>query len=175
MYLIDQIPKHASSSSDPAHKPLHISLANLSQGLHRATSPSRFEDGEASEDVVPDGQPISQGSATTIGLVIHAAADGIALAASSFISESSVGFMVFVALMVHKAPAAFGLTSVLLKQGLTKRQARAHLLVFSLAAPIGALATWALVNVAAGGHIEGGETTKFWTGLLLLFSGGTFL
>lgn len=173
MYLIDHIPKHTASNSTP--KPLHISLANLSQGPHRASSPSRIEDGEAVEDIVPDSQPLAPGSATTIGLVIHAAADGIALAASSFISESSVGFVVFIALMFHKAPAAFGLTSVLLKQGLTKRQARTHLLVFSLAAPVGALATWVLVNVVANGRIEGGASTKFWTGLLLLFSGGTFL
>ena len=171
MYLIDQLPRHASQSD--AQKPLHISLANLSQGPHRASSPGRFED--ANEDDVPDGPATPQSMATTIGLVIHAAADGIALAASSFISQSSVGFIVFLALMIHKAPAAFGLTSVLLKQGFSKRQARAHLIVFSLAAPVGAFATWALVNLVAGGQIEGGEKTEFWTGLLLLFSGGTFL
>lgn len=76
--------------------------------------------------------------------------------------------------MVHKAPAAFGLTSVLLKQGLGKRGARAHLVIFSLAAPMGALATWVVVQTLGGG---GGEeqTTRWWTGVLLLFSGGTFL
>lgn len=126
-------------------------------------------------DDAMESTPAPQSSATTIGLVIHAAADGIALAASSFISQSSIGFIIFLALMVHKAPAAFGLTSVLLKQGFTKRQARAHLVIFSLAAPVGAFATWVLVNLIAGGRIEGGESTHFWTGLLLLFSGGTFL
>lgn len=76
--------------------------------------------------------------------------------------------------MVHKAPAAFGLTSVLLKQGLGKRGARAHLVIFSLAAPMGALGTWVVVQTLGGG---GGEeqTTTWWTGVLLLFSGGTFL
>ena len=171
MYIIDQVPKHGSQSE--SQRPLHISLANLSQGPHRASSPSRFED--TNEDDTGERQAVPQSMATTIGLVIHAAADGIALAASSFISQSSVGFIVFLALMVHKAPAAFGLTSVLLKQGFTKRQARAHLVIFSLAAPLGAFATWILVNLVAGGQIEGGERTEFWTGLLLLFSGGTFL
>ena len=170
MYLIDQIPKHASATE--TQRPLHISLANLSQGPHRASSPSRFEE-NSEEDA--EAQATPQSMATTIGLVIHAAADGIALAASSFISQSSVGFIVFLALMVHKAPAAFGLTSVLLKQGFSKRQARAHLVIFSLAAPVGAFATWTLVNLVAGGRIEGGESTEFWTGLLLLFSAGTFL
>ena len=171
MYFIDQLPKHTSSHSRP--RPLQISLANLSQGPHRAISPSRTEEGE-SEDYV-ETTATSHGSATTIGLVIHAAADGIALAASSFLSESSTGFVVFLALMIHKAPAAFGLTSVLLKQGLTKRQTRGHLIVFSLAAPVGAITTWIGVNLVVGGRIQGEEGTKFVTGLLLLFSGGTFL
>lgn len=76
--------------------------------------------------------------------------------------------------MVHKAPAAFGLTSVLLKQGLGKRGARAHLVVFSLAAPVGAVGTWVVVRTLGGGGGEE-ETMRWWTGVLLLFSGGTFL
>jgi len=81
--------------------------------------------------------------------------------------------VIFLALMLHKAPAAFGLTSVLLKQNLSKRSARGHLIVFSAAAPIGALLTWAVVNMLGyGGESEG---TEFATGVLLLFSGGTFL
>ena len=76
--------------------------------------------------------------------------------------------------MIHKAPAAFGLTSVLLKQGLSKRAARGHLIIFSLAAPIGALSTWLLVHLIGGGGMEG-ESGQWWTGMLLLFSAGTFL
>lgn len=168
MYLIDQVPRHASSITNKA-KPLHISLANLSQGPHHA-----IDDGEGADNF-SSAFVSTRNSSTTIGLVIHAAADGIALAASSFISESSTGFVVFLALMIHKAPAAFGLTSVLLKQGFSKRQARAHLIVFSLAAPLGAIATFIGVNLLAGGHIQGEAGTRFVTGLLLLFSGGTFL
>ena len=80
--------------------------------------------------------------------------------------------------MIHKAPAAFGLTSVLLKQGLGKRGARAHLVVFSLAAPVGAMGTWMLVRLLGGGSggLEGSEEgMRWWTGVVLLFSGGTFL
>lgn len=173
MYLIDQLPRQAAKLAAPK-KTLHISLANLSQGPHRVISPRPSEEGDILEDY--HEQPNSaKGSATTIGLVIHAAADGVALAASSFISNVSTGLIVFLALMLHKAPAAFGLTSVLLKQGRTKRQARAHLIVFSLAAPLAALGTWAVVHLVVGEHIAGQESTAFATGLLLLFSGGTFL
>jgi zinc transporter 9 len=112
--------------------------------------------------------------ATTLGLVIHAAADGIAMGASSTTEDMKLGFIIFFAIMIHKAPAAFGLTSVLLKQGLSKRAARGHLIVFSLAAPVGALATWFLI-VLLGGDNTGDGSGQWWTGMLLLFSGGTFL
>lgn len=119
-----------------------------------------------------EGRP----SSTTVGLVIHAAADGIALGASST-TTSRLSFIIFFAIMIHKAPAAFGLTTTLLKQGLSKRAAKAHLIIFSLAAPVGALFTWGAAHIlgftsASLGHSMGAE---FATGVLLLFSGGTFL
>lgn len=111
--------------------------------------------------------------ATTAGLVIHAAADGIALGAST--SNMSLSLIIFVAIMVHKAPASFGLTSVLLKQGHTTKSARAHLLVFSLAAPVGALLTWVVAHTILAGHASDEQSTRWRTGMLLLFSAGTFL
>ncbi|KAG9376686.1 ZIP zinc transporter family protein [Pyrenophora tritici-repentis] len=77
--------------------------------------------------------------------------------------------------MLHKAPAAFGLTSVLLKQGLSKRKARTHLAFFSLAAPAGAIATWAIVHMFGRNHLGGDEGLTWATGWVLCFSGGTFL
>ncbi|KAF2235840.1 Zinc/iron permease [Viridothelium virens] len=175
MYLIDRLPQHAHERAHAKQKPMHISLSNLSQGLHRASSPSpsHVDDEEDIVDV-PHG-PVQKGSSTTIGLVIHAAADGIALGAGSSMSSSNLGFIVFVAIMIHKAPAAFGLTSVLLKQGLTRRTARTHLVIFSLAAPFGAISTFIAVHLFGSGILGGENGTKFVTGVLLLFSGGTFL
>ena len=96
------------------------------------------------------------------------------MGASATSSNTKLGLVIFLAIMVHKAPAAFGLTSVLLKQGLSKRAARGHLIIFSLAAPIGALSTWLLVNILGGSGMEA-EGGQWWTGMLLLFSAGTFL
>ena len=158
MYLIDTIP--SLKPPTPPSRTLNIySLSDLSS----ASSPT------------PTSSLPPRTLSTTLGLVIHAAADGIALGASS--TQPSLSFIIFLAIMVHKAPAAFGLSSVLLKQGLGKRAARAHLLIFSLAAPIGALGTWMVVRILGGGEsgLGGAETTKWWTGVLLLFSGGTFL
>lgn len=172
MFLIDKLPKHASDNLQSPPQTRHISLDNLSQGLHSSAS---LEDGE-SESFLQSLAPTpkySRSIATTTGLVIHAAADGIAMGASATSSSAKLGFIVFIAILVHKAPASFGLTSVLLKQGLSKRAARSHLIVFSLASPLGALTTWLLINIL-GGH-TGGERGHWWTGMLLLFSGGTFL
>ena len=158
MYLIDTLPSLAAPSPPPRTN--IYSLAEL------ASSPSSLPAGSAGGKA-----PFS----TTLGLVIHAAADGIALGASA--TQPALSFVVFAAILVHKAPAAFGLTTVLLKQGLGKRQARAHLLAFSLAAPAGALGTWMVLRIlGSGGAGDGrGHSMAWWTGVILLFSGGTFL
>ncbi|KAI4228440.1 MAG: hypothetical protein L6R36_001631 [Xanthoria steineri] len=161
MYLLDTLPLLSSSPQNRTTQNIY-SLSDLSSSPPHSHSQN----------------PQQRSFSTTLGLVIHAAADGIALGAShSSGSSTGLGFIIFLAIMIHKAPAAFGLTSVLLKQGLGKRGARAHLLVFSLAAPVGAVGTWIVVRVLGGGGQGLAEemSTKWWTGVLLLFSGGTFL
>ncbi|QUC22206.1 uncharacterized protein UV8b_06447 [Ustilaginoidea virens] len=172
MFLIDRLPKHASASLLPGPQPQHFSLDNLG-----GTGVAMASEEDEEEGLLGSLTPLSKFTrtlATTTGLVIHAAADGIAMGASSATSNVKLGFVIFIAIMIHKAPAAFGLTSVLLRQGLSKRAARGHLLVFSLAAPAGAVATWLMIKVLGGEHLDG-ESGTWWTGMLLLFSGGTFL
>lgn len=157
MYLLDTLPFLAPPTPQRPHSNIY-SLSDLS------TSPP------------PTPATPQRSMSTTLGLCIHAAADGIALgASSSSTSTTSLSLIIFVAIMVHKAPAAFGLTSVLLKQGLGKRAARAHLIIFSLAAPVGAVGTWVVVRTLGGGGNTEPALMKWWTGVLLLFSGGTFL
>ena len=194
MYLVEKIPQLAVTNAKAYRRPHHFSLEQLSQGLTRngsLTGAGRERAGGLAVEETDRGELDEmeesgfrflpsprqmQSVATTTGLVIHAVADGIALGASSATANTKLGFMVFLAIMLHKAPAAFGLTSVLLKKGLGKRRARAHLLIFSLAAPVGALSTWFFVNVAGReGRADGEDHTRWWTGILLLFSAGTFL
>ncbi|PMD41012.1 Zinc/iron permease [Hyaloscypha variabilis F] len=175
MFLIDKLPRHASENLQPPPPTRHISLDNLSQGLHSTSISSGDEESDSFLQSLTPTPKQTRSLATTTGLVIHAAADGIAMGASASSSNTKLGFIIFIAIMIHKAPAAFGLTSVLLKQGLSKRAARGHLIIFSLAAPFGALMTWLLVHILGGaGHMEG-ERGQWWTGMLLLFSAGTFL
>jgi zinc transporter 9 len=157
MYLIDVLPSHRHSSDS---QPYHIAIDNLRGSM---TSPGPVAQSH-----------MSKPGAMTLGLVIHAAADGIALGASSASQNLALGAIIFIAIMLHKAPAAFGLTAVLLRGGLGKRQVRTHLTVFSLAAPAGAIVTWLFLGLL-GGEATGGAGLQWWTGVLLLFSGGTFL
>ncbi|EXJ95465.1 hypothetical protein A1O1_00587 [Capronia coronata CBS 617.96] len=174
MYLIDKVPQYTRPSK-PRTRTHHIALNNLGRRFNLTTSLDRDDEADTFLDS-PEGTRLRNRSfATTIGLVIHAAADGIALGASSTATNTGLSFVIFFAIMIHKAPAAFGLTSVLIKQGLSKRAARGHLVLFSLAAPAGALLTWLLAHVLGGGRSHSAEKTTWWTGMLLLFSAGTFL
>jgi len=175
MYLIDKLPQYTTPTK-PKARTHHIALNNLGRRFNLATSLDRDEESDSFLEGTQGADTRSRSFATTIGLVIHAAADGIALGASSSATNSELSFVIFFAIMIHKAPAAFGLTSVLVKQGLSKRLARAHLLLFSLAAPTGALLTWLLAHLLGGGAHDGStQNTTWWTGMLLLFSAGTFL
>lgn len=174
MYLIDKVPQYRKPSQNKPQTH-HIALNNLGRRFNLTTSLDRDEESESFLDSNEAVATQRRGFATTIGLVIHAAADGIALGASSTTAHRDLSLIIFFAIMVHKAPAAFGLTSILLKQGLSKRSARGHLVLFSLAAPVGALFTYLLANILGGLRGNSVEGTTFWTGMLLLFSGGTFL
>ncbi|AEO69447.1 uncharacterized protein THITE_2119866 [Thermothielavioides terrestris NRRL 8126] len=169
MFLLDRLPRHATEKFQTAPTSRHVSLENLA-----GSSASGEEETDGFLGSLAPSPRQTRSLATTTGLVIHAAADGIAMGASATTPNLNVGLIIFLAILVHKAPAAFGLTSILLKQGLSKRATRVHLMVFSLAAPAGALATYSIVALIGGENMEG-ESAQWWTGMLLLFSAGTFL
>jgi len=107
----------------------------------------------------------------SIGLLVHAAADGVALGAAATTSRTDIEMIVFLAIMLHKAPAAFGLSSFLLHEGCERGQIRRHLLAFSLAAPLFALITFYGLSQSGKEVISSVNGT----GLAMLFSAGTFL
>ncbi|GAA6007668.1 hypothetical protein JCM10207_004834 [Rhodosporidiobolus poonsookiae] len=147
--------------------------------------------GEGDDMIVADASAVS----TVIGLLAHSLADGISLGASSLSSAasssssdhdhdhggsgSSLQLIVFIAIMVHKAPTAFALSSLLTSSPATSPGfVRRALVLFSLAAPVGAVATYALLSLLGQGASEDGGASAslaWWTGLALVFSGGTFL
>jgi zinc transporter ZupT len=107
----------------------------------------------------------------TLGLVIHAAADGIALGAAATTSHRDVEMIIFLAIMLHKAPAAFSLVVLLLHNGLKPPTIRKHLLAFSLSAPIAAIVTYYGLSQQGKEALRQNNAT----GVAMLFSAGTFL
>jgi len=111
----------------------------------------------------------------TLGLVVHSLADGLALGASALQGasddqeSSELSFVVFLALLVHKAPTALALTTSLLSTSLSRYECRHHILAFSLATPLGAILSYTILSFWES-SIHGG-----WTGIALLISGGSFL
>ena len=102
-------------------------------------------------------------------MIVHAAVDGVALGAAIKEGDSALGLLVFVAIMLHKAPSSFGLASYLLHHGITPEGVKRRLLVFSSSAPLGAFATYMLLSMTVV------EYKQELLVVLLLFSGGTFL
>jgi len=79
--------------------------------------------------------------------------------------------IVFLAIMLHKAPAAFGLVTFLMHEGLERSRLRKHLLAFALSAPIAAFITFFGISQGTKEALSDYNAT----GIAMLFSAGTFL
>lgn len=79
--------------------------------------------------------------------------------------------IVFLAIMLHKAPAAFGLVSFLLHEGVERQRIRKHLAIFSLSAPLLTLLTYFGIGQEQKETLNSVNAT----GIAMLFSAGTFL
>ncbi|XP_041346656.1 LOW QUALITY PROTEIN: zinc transporter ZIP9-like [Gigantopelta aegis] len=111
------------------------------------------------------------GQLQTIGLVVHAAADGLALGAAAGLSKTDVEVVIFLAIMFYTGTCSVWFVSFLMHEDMTNRQSRYHLLLFSLAAPLAAFFSYfGLVRVSIM-YI----TQVPITGITMLFSAGTFL
>ena len=107
------------------------------------------------------------GLSATFGLLVHGAADGLAVGASVS-SSTETGLIVFVAIMLHKGPAAFGLSSFLQHIKIDKQRSRMYLLLFAISSPIMAIATFFILKDTTLATDEN-------IGLALMFSAGTFI
>ncbi|XP_054712036.1 LOW QUALITY PROTEIN: zinc transporter ZIP9-like [Uloborus diversus] len=127
--------------------------------------------GRVSQDPESSMKPDRQKITATIGLVVHAAADGIALGAAVTTSHTDIEIIVFTAIMLHKAPAAFGLITFLMHEGLDRARIKKHLLIFALAAPVLAIVTYFGISQSTKERLSSLNAT----GIAMLFSAGTFL
>ena len=107
------------------------------------------------------------GLSATIGLLVHALVDGIAVGASVS-SSNETGLIVFVAIMLHKGPAAFGLSSFLKHIKINESKSKWYLFAFALSSPIMAILTFFVLKDSLFATVDN-------IGLALLFSAGTFI
>lgn len=104
------------------------------------------------------------GIAAFAGLAVHGVIEGFALASSLFVSQ--FGPLLLVAILAHKAPAGFALTSILRLSQKSKRQILLFIFGVSLSGPLGMWLAYALIK-----HEQLTNTA----GVLLSISAGTFL
>lgn len=107
-------------------------------------------------------------SSITLGLLVHAAVDGISLGSSFADQDSTLQFVMVIALIIHKIPTAFSLGTILSKERLEDKVLLIHLGLFALLTPV---LTWITFTIIGFFNTN----IQFVTGILLLFSSGTFL
>lgn len=111
-----------------------------------------------------------------LGVLLHAVADGIAMGSSIESVDTSLRFVVVLAIMVHKAPASIGICTLMMSRQLRRNDIHLGILIFSLTTPISALLTYftlQMLFVTSASSGDGMDAREI--GAILSFSGGTFL
>jgi len=109
----------------------------------------------------------------TIGLLMHSIFDGVSLGivTAGDKEDTTVSWVVFWALMAHKAPEAISLSLILLAKGFSPGLIMMNLLLLAITSPILALIAFAIVEAGRESTANAGEPL----GYCLLFAGGTFI
>jgi zinc and cadmium transporter len=104
------------------------------------------------------------GLAAWFGMSVHTVVDGFALGAAN--ASAELGFLVFIAILAHKIPSSFSLSSILRSEGASRRKALAMNAAFAMMVPVG-----------AGLYVILRETVPLegFTSFALAASAGTFL
>lgn len=100
-----------------------------------------------------------------LGLTLHSLTDGIAIGAAAATGNLALTATVAIAVLIHKAPAAFSLGVFSLHERRERKKSIQDVLIFSLSTPV--------MMMLAYLALSGLETQMI--GLAMLFSAGTFL
>lgn len=107
------------------------------------------------------------GSPITLGLIFHGIVDGIALG-SSFASGEVMTLIIFAAIIIHKIPTSFSLSTILLQEGTSDSKLYWHVLLFALLSPLACWLTFVVIKLIS-------TKSNLVLGVLFLYSAGTFL
>ncbi len=119
--------------------------------------------GSACADEMCPEEHREKGYLAFAGLSFHSLIDGIAMG-FGFGASETLGILIGIAILLHKAPMGFSLVSILLGRGQTPTATKTMLFIFSLLTPVGAI-------FGAFSLIGRPELLP----MALAFSGGTFL
>ena len=100
-----------------------------------------------------------------LGLSLHSAADGLAIGSAAAGSSEAVTALVALAVLIHKAPAAFSLGIFSMHERNNRNESIRDVAIFALATP---------VMIVVAFYALAGVTIQT-IGLAMLFSAGTFL
>ncbi|VDO59328.1 unnamed protein product [Schistosoma margrebowiei] len=90
-----------------------------------------------------------KGLIVTCGLVIHSLADGLAIGSAFALNQLQLELILFLAIILHKIPAAFGLSCFLLHEGFTRDRIRLHMIAFSLSSPLASFFTYFYLSLSS--------------------------
>ncbi len=90
------------------------------------------------------------GLSALVGLSIHSFFDGISIA-SGFLVSRTLGFLLFVAIVLHKAPEGFTIASIMLAAGRSRAMAQASAAIVGAATVVGAICIYPLARFVGEG------------------------
>lgn len=124
---------------------------------------------EENAQVEDDSKATSHPESAIAGLMVHCMADGLAMGSAFLSGSASMNVVLGTAMVLHKAPMAFGLSSYLISCKWNWKRSQPTILWFSAMAPIATVVTCAIFHaIPMFGGAQG-------IALAILFSGGTFL
>ena len=109
--------------------------------------------------------PAEHSSSLVIGLTLHAATDGLVLAAAFSLGELVLSIQLAVVVLMHKFPAAFSLSAYSLHERDSRSRSMLDLLFFACATPVAMIISWFFFDA----------TESQWQGLAVLFAAGSFI
>ena len=102
------------------------------------------------EETHPEHVVAGVGVSALVGLSIHSFFDGISIA-SGFVISLGLGWLLFVAILLHKAPEGFTIASIMLAGGHSRATAQLSSIAVGAAAILGAVAVYPLHSFVGEG------------------------
>ena len=134
--VLEMLPESLRLNGDTGLAPLLILVGYSTMHLLEHTISAHFHYGEETH---PDHfLAAGQGYSVLFGLAMHCLFDGVAIA-SGFVLSAWLGWLIFLAIFLHKVPEGFTVASVMLASGRSRRTALLAAFVLAISTMLGVL------------------------------------